>query len=110
MKACITNLHSLGNNDIKCQVYKLPSAVAVTPAGIHSALRTLELLLCRLHLGHIFSVNTSTRQLPFIFIKARLRGGGFFKKRKSKPTMPEQVKGCSALLRSVPQEKGAVCF
>lgn len=97
MKVCITNLLSLGNSDIKCQIYKLPSALALTPAGIHSAVSTLELLLCRLHLGHVFFVNTNARELLFIFIKARFRLG----EKKRKPAMPEQVKSCSAPLCSL---------
>lgn len=94
MQACMMSLLSLGNSDIKCQIYKLPSAPALTHAGIHSAVSTLELLLCRLHVGHIFFVNA--RELLFIFVKARFRLKD--KKKESKPTTPEQVKSCSAPL------------
>lgn len=57
MKACMTNLLSLGNSDTKYPIYKLPSALVLTHAGIHSAVSTFELLLCRLHVGHILFEN-----------------------------------------------------
>lgn len=57
MKAHMTNLLSLGNSGTKCRIYKLPSVLALTHAGIHSAVSTFELLLCRCHVGHIFFEN-----------------------------------------------------
>ena len=95
VKAYITNLLSLGNSDIKCQMHKLPSTLVLTPAGIHLAVSTLELLLCRLHLGHIFFVNTSARELLFIFIKSKIQVGG--KKKQTYNARTSQKLLCCSL-------------